>query len=84
MGYVAEQAVDKHTGERWRRIRDGSKRPAENGSLVGTQTGQAQILRVRNTCVCLGLFLLPLSLTKVPDKLQQVAAVRGDDSSGQT
>lgn len=51
MGWVAERAVGSRIGEGGRGMLGGGKGPAGGGSAGGTQTWQAQILRVRNTCV---------------------------------
>ena len=51
MGCAAERAVDRRTGEGWRGMQDEGKVPVGGGSAGDTQTWQAQILRVRNTCV---------------------------------
>jgi len=84
MGYFAERAAGRRTGEGWRGMWNGGKGPGDD-SVAGIPTLQNQKLRVRNTCVYWGLFLLPSSLTKVSDEAQQqVVAVRGDDGSGQS
>ena len=82
MGCVAERAVGNCTEEGWEGMRDGDKGPAGGGSVGGTQTWQTQTLQVCKNRV-LGYLLLPSSLTKVSDELQQVVAVCGDDGSGQ-
>jgi hypothetical protein len=85
MGWVAELAVGRRTGEGWRGMRGGGKGAAGGDSVADTQTWQNQTLRVRNTCAYWGLFRLPSSLTKVSDEPQrQVVAGCGDDGSGQS
>ena len=63
MGFVAEQAVGRRTGEGWRGMRSGGRGPGGGGSVADIPTWQNQTLQVRNTCV-----LEPLPFTVVSHK----------------